>query len=176
MKTTPSKLLLAVVCSIAITACDSDNNSQVQNVSAQSSAAKNIAAKHVAAKKLANTAKQQQLSYKNVDNAGLQHLLDQGVTLIDIRRTEEWEKTGLVPGSNALTFFRGNGGINPEFLPNLVQLADPNTPVALISDSGNRTQAASRTLADQLGYKKVYNVQGGIKQWIAEGRTVASLK
>ena len=171
MKTTPSKLLLAAVCMIAITACDSDKKPQVQKVSAKSSAAKNATTK-----KVAKPSKQQQLSYQNIDNAGLQRLLDQGVTLIDIRQADEWKKTGLVPGSNALTFFRGNGGINPEFLPNLVQLADPNTPVALISDTGNRTKAASRTLADQLGYKKVYNVKEGIKQWIAEGRKVASLK
>ena len=165
MKNTPSKLLLAAMCTIALSACDSDQTTDVQKVSAKPSAFK-------------TTTKSApiQLSYKNVDNAGLQKLLDQGVTLIDIRQANEWEKTGLIPGSNALTFFRGNGGINPEFLPRLVQLADPTTPVALISDSGNRTLAASRTLADQLGYKQVYNVKDGIKQWIAEGRTVASLK
>lgn len=166
MKNTPSKLLLAVVCTIALSACESDKTPEVQKVSAEPSAFKSAA----------KSAPIQNLSYKNVDNAGLQQLLDQGVTLIDIRQADEWEKTGLVPGSNALTFFRGNGGINPEFLPKLVQLVDPNTPVALISDNGNRTLAASRTLADQLGYKKVYNVKGGIKRWIAEGRTVASLK
>lgn len=164
----PSKLLLVALCAIALSACESDQKSDVQNVSAVKSSALKSAAK-------AKTPVEN-LTYKNVDNAGLQELLDQGVTLIDIRKADEWEKTGLIPGSEALTFFRGSGGINPKFLPKLVKLADINTPVALISDSGNRTLAASRTLADQLGYKKVYNVKGGIKQWIAEGRTVASLK
>jgi len=172
MKNTPSTLLLAVLCTIALSACESDKAAETSTVSAKPVAVKSTPVKPAADTKVSI----QKLSYKNIDNTRLQQLLDEGVTLIDIRQADEWKKTGLVPGSEALTFFRGNGGINPEFLPKLVKLADPTAPVALISDNGNRTLAASRTLADQLGYKKVYNVKDGIKQWIAEGRTVASLQ
>ena len=168
MKNTPSKLLLAVACTLALVACDSDKAPEAPKVSVNTSALKS--------KSVEVSAPIVQTPYTNIDNTRLQKLLDQGVTLIDIRQSAEWEKTGIIPGSNALTFFQGKGGINPEFLPNLVQLADTNTPVALISETGNRTLAASRTLTDQLGYKKVYNVKHGIKKWIAEGRTVASLK
>lgn len=110
--------------------------------------------------------------YSNIDNASLQQLLDDGVVLIDIRRQEEWRATGLVPGSTPITFFDARGRINPQFVPAFTAAAQPDQPVALICRTGNRTQFASRAIAQQLGYKEVYNVTRGITGWIAEKRPV----
>lgn len=107
-----------------------------------------------------------------VSNAELQKLLDANVTLIDIRRPEEWTQTGVVASSKKLTFFNKNGKVNPNLVPELKQLAPADKPVVLICRTGNRTRAASKMLATQLGYKTVYNVQYGITKWIGDGRQV----
>ena len=45
----------------------------------------------------------------HVDSAGLQRLRTEGVTVIDVRRAEEWSKTGVIEGSHLLTFFDAKG-------------------------------------------------------------------
>ena len=41
----------------------------------------------------------------DLDPAGLAARLAAGVPVLDIRRDEEWESTGVIPGSHLLTFF-----------------------------------------------------------------------
>lgn len=109
----------------------------------------------------------------NVANAQLQKLVDQQVTLIDIRRPEEWKQTGVVNSSNKLTFFSKTGQVNPQLVTELKRIApETDKPVAIICRTGNRTRAAGKMLLTQLGYKTVYNVERGITKWIADGRQV----
>ncbi len=110
--------------------------------------------------------------YSNIDNAKLKELIAQGVTVVDIRRKEEWQQTGIVEGSKTITFFDNMGRINPNFVPEFTAIAQKDQPVALICRTGSRTQAASQAVAQQLGYKKVMNVTHGITGWIAERRPV----
>lgn len=110
--------------------------------------------------------------YSNIDNAKLKELISQGVTVVDIRRKEEWQQTGIVKGSKTITFFDNMGRINPNFVPDFTAIAKQDQPVALICRTGNRTQAASQAIAQQLGYKNVMNVTNGITGWIAEKRPV----
>jgi len=111
--------------------------------------------------------------YSNIDNAKLKELLDQGVTLVDIRLKEEWQQTGIVNGSKTITFFDQTGRISPNFIPEFTKAVSPEQPVALICRTGNRTQAASQAIAQQLGYKNVMNVTHGITGWMSEKRPVA---
>jgi len=111
--------------------------------------------------------------YSNIDNAKLKELIAQGVTIVDIRREEEWQQTGIVGGSKTITFFDNMGRINPNFVPEFTALVKADQPVALICRTGNRSQAASQAVAQQLGYKNVMNVTHGITGWIAEKRPVA---
>ncbi len=110
--------------------------------------------------------------YSNINNAQLEQMIKKGVTLIDIRREEEWKQTGIVKGSHTITFFTQTGRINPNFMSEFTALVKPDQPVALICRTGNRTRAASQAITRQLGYKKVYNVTHGIKGWIEEKRAV----
>ena len=110
--------------------------------------------------------------YSNIDNAKLQELLNQGVTLIDIRLEEEWKQTGIVKGAKTLTFFDRTGRINPNFVPEFSKLVKKDQPVAIICHTGNRSQVASKAIAQQLSYKKVMNVTHGIAGWISEKRPV----
>ena len=111
--------------------------------------------------------------YSNIENAKLQELVDHGVLLVDIRRKEEWQQTGIVEGSKTITFFDKTGNINPNFVAEFTTVAKPDQPVMLICRTGNRTQAAGQAIAQQLGYKFVMNVTRGITGWIAEKRPVA---
>lgn len=110
--------------------------------------------------------------YSNINNATLEQMVKEGVVLVDIRRPEEWASTGVVAGSNKITFFQKNGSLNPSFVPEFTALVKPDDKVALICRTGNRTKAASQAIAKQLGYKNVYNVTNGITSWIRQGRPV----
>ena len=112
--------------------------------------------------------------YTNINNSELSQLLEDKVTLVDIRRPEEWKQTGVVPGSNMITLFTSRGGVNPDFVSQLQRVSSPDKPVVLICRTGNRTRAGSTMLVKQLGYKSVYNVTHGITGWIADKREVAS--
>ena len=111
--------------------------------------------------------------YTNVDNAGLQQLLESSVPVIDVRRPEEWRETGVVEGSQGMTFVDASGRLVPGFLENFSANLSPDQPVVLICRTGNRTDVLARHLVEKLGYSQVYNVRDGIMGWLREGRPVA---
>ncbi|MGE5489898.1 MAG: rhodanese-like domain-containing protein [Actinomycetota bacterium] len=109
----------------------------------------------------------------DIDNAELARLTAAGVPVIDVRTAQEWQETGIVPGSRLITFFDEQGRANPAaWLEKAKAVAKPGEPVAVICRSGNRTKAVSRFLSEQAGYAKVYNVKAGILGWTREGRPV----
>jgi rhodanese-related sulfurtransferase len=110
--------------------------------------------------------------YNNIDNAGLERLLDQGVPLFDVRRPEEWQETGVVSGSQRLTFVDASGRVSPGFIESLTDAVPRDQPIALICRTGNRTDVLARHLVERMGYSRVYNVRDGITGWIGEGRPV----
>jgi len=110
--------------------------------------------------------------YTNVDNQGLQQLLESSVTLIDIRRPEEWHETGVVEGSRGMTFVDASGRLIPGFLDTFSAKVSPDQPVVLICRTGNRTDVLGRHLVEKMGYSQVYNVRDGIMGWLGEGRPV----
>ncbi|MDJ0739856.1 MAG: rhodanese-like domain-containing protein [Gammaproteobacteria bacterium] len=112
--------------------------------------------------------------YTNVDNAGLQRLLDEGAALVDVRRAEEWRQTGVVAGSDRLTFVDASGRLEPGFLDTLTERYDPNEPLVLICRTGNRTDMLAWHLAENMGYTRVYNVRDGITEWIRRGLPVTA--
>lgn len=46
---------------------------------------------------------------EDISNAQLQTLLDQGVTLVDIRLPEEWKQTGVVKAANSSHYLTPKG-------------------------------------------------------------------
>ena len=111
----------------------------------------------------------------HVDNAALERLLQRGVPIIDIRTPEEWRATGIVEGSHLLTFFDAQGNYDfRAWLSELAAIAGRDDTFALICDSGRRSSVVSQFLDGRLGYRYVFDVPGGIAQWIADDRpTVA---
>ena len=107
--------------------------------------------------------------YTNIDNSDLRVLLAEGVPMYDIRRPEEWRRTGVVAGSRLLTFVDGRGRIQPDFMHRFEQGVAKEKPVILICQSGTRTDTLARHLVENLGYQAVYNVRRGIAGWLDAG-------
>lgn len=105
--------------------------------------------------------------YTNVDNAELKTLIAQGVPVYDVRRPDEWRATGVVAGSQTLTYVDKSGRANPDFMPRFAAEVGKEKPVILICRTGNRTDKLARELMEQHGYTNVYNVRDGITGWIA---------
>ena len=94
-----------------------------------------------------------------------------GVVVIDIRREEEWQDTGIINGSAAVTAFTETGQVHPEFLTKFQELAPTHdTPVMLYCRTGNRTTSLGNALIDQLGFSDVSHLSTGIEGWLADGR------
>jgi rhodanese-related sulfurtransferase len=161
------KYTVAIALFILLSACGSGTNTQAEAAPAASSQQ---------ATKTVSAPIPQSGGYSNINNAQLEQLMKKGVTLVDIRRQEEWQQTGIIKGANTITFFTRTGRINPNFMSEFTALVKPNQPVALICRTGNRTRSASQAIAQQLGYKKVYNVAHGITGWIGQKRPVVTYK
>lgn len=110
--------------------------------------------------------------FANISNEDLVSKLENGVTLIDIRRPEEWKETGVVDGSIKATAFDKEGRFQKSFIETLQKTVQPDEEFIVICRTGNRTAALSNWLVTKGGYKNVVNVQDGITSWIKEGRSV----
>ena len=82
------------------------------------------------------------------------------ITLIDVRKPEEWTETGRAPGAIGITLQ------DEDFLEQVAAATggDREAPVAFICRSGNRSEQASDRLLET-GYTNVFNVAGGMKDW-----------
>lgn len=106
-----------------------------------------------------------------IDVAGLERLREKGVPVIDLRTPGEWSHTGVIEGSHLLTFADAGGRYDVNgWAVRLAAIAAPEDPIALICGIGRRSSIASRILDREHGYDQVFDVVGGMKRWIAEGR------
>jgi len=112
--------------------------------------------------------------FKNIDNARLQELMGQGVPVYDIRRKDEWSRTGIIDGSRLLTFVDRQGRMKKKFLPRFTEEIDKDQPVIILCRAGNRSDTLARYLVDKLGYTNVYNLRDGIVSWIYENKPVVN--
>ncbi len=113
------------------------------------------------------------LSYTDIDNRELKALLKEGgVTLVDIRRPEEWRQTGIVEGSEMITAFTKRGALHPEFSEKFLKRFKADERVVIICRTGSRTGRLAQALVKELGWKNVYNVKRGITDWIKQGNPV----
>lgn len=113
--------------------------------------------------------------YSNIGNEELKAKLASNVTIIDIRRPDEWQKTGVISGSHLVTFFDHRGNVNPTFGSKLQELvSNTSQEVVFICRTGQRSQVLSQYLADQAGFTNIANVQEGIVSSIESGGTVVA--
>lgn len=111
----------------------------------------------------------------DVNNTQLSELLDNNVTIVDVRRSDEWEDTGIIAGSVLMTFFNRFGSYNAEnWLEKFYGVSNKKSPVILICHSGVRSRIIGNWLSKSVGYEKVYNVSDGIDSWIKSGRAIVT--
>jgi molybdopterin/thiamine biosynthesis adenylyltransferase/rhodanese-related sulfurtransferase len=101
---------------------------------------------------------------EEVDPAEVSEHLGNGIVLVDVRESEEWD-TGHIPG--AVHVPRGH-------LESRIDGAAPDKDarVILYCASGNRSALAARTLVDDLGFTNVESMTGGITLWKDRGYKV----
>ncbi|MBC8519535.1 MAG: FKBP-type peptidyl-prolyl cis-trans isomerase [Gammaproteobacteria bacterium] len=113
------------------------------------------------------------LSYTDINNEELQTLLkEDDIVLVDIRRPEEWKKTGIVEESEMITAFTKRGSLHPEFNEKFLKRFKADDRVIIICRTGNRTARLAQALVGEMGWKNVYNVKRGITDWIKKGYPV----
>jgi rhodanese-related sulfurtransferase len=86
------------------------------------------------------------------------------VVIIDVRTPSEVKADGKIP--NSILVPLGNLGDNVDKLKKY-----KDKKIIVYCRSGNRSTSASRFLTS-LGFKEVYNLQGGIRKWKNEGLPV----
>ncbi|HTE61968.1 MAG TPA: molybdopterin-synthase adenylyltransferase MoeB [Solirubrobacteraceae bacterium] len=101
---------------------------------------------------------------QEVDPAEVSEHLGNGVTLVDVRESEEWDR-GHIPG--AVHVPRG-------YLESRIDgaVSDRDAPVVLYCASGQRSALAAHTLTELLGYTNVRSMTGGITLWKDRGYKV----
>ncbi len=108
-----------------------------------------------------------------ISNKQLMEKMQLGITLIDIRRPEEWKQTGVVKGSLLMTFFDKKGNYNiDKWLHGFKRVVKKDQPFILICRTGRRTGMVSGFLDRKLNYRQVNHLSKGIKNWIQFGNKV----
>jgi len=108
----------------------------------------------------------------NLDNAGLKQLIADGVAVVDIRRVDEWQKTGIIEGSRLIALpvkKEGNAYDVGAWWGAFRKVVQPDQPVVIICLFGDRSKSVANFLDQRAGYTKVYNVTEGIARWIKDG-------
>ena len=83
------------------------------------------------------------------------------VTIVDIRRPEEWRDTGLPAGAARATILSPLGNLG--FLKRIVEITggDKTMPIALICAAGARSRHAAKLLGEK-GYTRVTDIREGM--------------
>lgn len=107
---------------------------------------------------------------ENLDPESTARDLADGALVVDIREATERDETGAIPGAlhvpRGLLEFRADPSL-PTHLGDL----DPDRRTILYCASGGRSALAVLSL-QELGYRDVAHLEGGITAWLAAGRPV----
>lgn len=107
-----------------------------------------------------------QISEVSVDD--LKEAIQSGALVFDVREPQEHAQ-GVVPGAIAIP--RGVLEFNLFNLPMLKDIDEQealNKPIYIYCASGGRSACTALSL-QHIGFKNVYSVAGGIKQWVESG-------
>jgi sulfur-carrier protein adenylyltransferase/sulfurtransferase len=99
-----------------------------------------------------------------VDPSEVHELIDEGVAVVDVREAEEFA-AGHLPAAKH---------VPRSYLETRIEgvVADRDAHIILYCQSGNRSAWAARTLRDDLGYRNVSSMTGGITLWKDRGYEV----
>ena len=103
----------------------------------------------------------------DVNNEQIKELSKNNIPIVDIRRSSEWDQTGVVPKSILLTFFDKEGNYNyDEWYEKLRLEIDEGKPIILICRTGRRTKIIAKMMEIKNFDNIIYNAKSGITSWI----------
>ena len=105
----------------------------------------------------------------DINNEQIKELSKNNIPIVDVRRSSEWDQTGVVPKSILLTFFDKEGKYNfDEWYEKLRLEIDEGKPIILICRTGRRTKIIDKMMEIKQFYNVIYNAESGITSWINE--------
>lgn len=114
---------------------------------------------------------------KSLEPAMVEDMIKKSVVLIDVRREDEWNYTGIIPSSNLLTFFDGYGNYDiDKWMGEFTKLVkSKNQAFVLICAHANRTKTIGNFLIEQ-GYVNATELEGGMAKWLRERKKTIRYK
>ena len=104
----------------------------------------------------------------DVNNEQIIELSNANIPIVDVRRSSEWEQTGVIPNSILLTFFDDEGNYDyNEWSKKLRSEIDDNQSIILICRSGNRSKVIANMMENNFDHT-IYNAKYGIVSWIKD--------
>jgi rhodanese-related sulfurtransferase len=104
----------------------------------------------------------------DINNEQIIELSNSNIPIVDVRRSSEWEQTGVIPNSILLTFFDEEGDYNyHQWYEKLRLEIDESKPVILICRSGKRSKIIAQMMNENFDHV-IYNAKRGIISWVDE--------
>ena len=102
----------------------------------------------------------------DVDDQEMIKLSNDNIPIVDVRRSSEWDQTGVIPNSILLTFFDEEGNYNfDEWFEKLQLEISVTDPIILICRSGKRSKVVANMMVKEFN-SIIYNSKSGINSWI----------
>jgi peptidylprolyl isomerase len=116
--------------------------------------------------------------YKMINSDELIEKINGNAVALDIRLEDQWEK-GVIEGSFQETAFNKDGKFNVYLMDKVRALAgeeSQNIEIVFISHDGETATILGNAFAEDLGFKNVSVLKGGVVQWLKEKRQLVPHK
>tara|TARA_B100001996_G_scaffold183400_1_gene140166 strand:+ start:33 stop:776 length:744 start_codon:yes stop_codon:yes gene_type:complete len=116
--------------------------------------------------------------YEIINSEELIEKINSNAVALDIRLENQWEK-GVIEGTFQETAFNKDGKFNVYIMDKVRALAgeeSQNIEIVFISHDGETAAILGNAFAEDLGFKNVSVLKGGILQWLKEDRKLVSHK
>ena len=101
----------------------------------------------------------------------VEKMIDDNIVMIDVRRVDEWQRTGVIKNAKLMTFFDeyGNHDVKNWMIEFENLVTSKEQTFVLICAHANRTRTIGNFLIEQ-GYKNCAHLFGGMALWQQELR------
>jgi peptidylprolyl isomerase len=116
--------------------------------------------------------------YKMINSEELIKKINSNAVALDIRLEDQWEN-GVIEGSFQETAFNKDGKFNVYLMDKVRALAgeeSQNIEIIFISHDGETASILGNAFAEDLGFKNVSVLKGGVIQWLSEKRQLVPHK
>ena len=116
--------------------------------------------------------------YKMINSEELIDKINTNAVALDIRLENQWDK-GVIEGTFQETAFNKDGKFNVYIMDKVRALAaeeSQNIEIVFISHDGETAAILGNAFAEDLGFKNVSVLKGGILQWLKEDRKLVPHK